>query len=172
MPIVNENFEYISTYLGKIDLKKLEVGYESEIKYKGKPLEISMTFLSEKKQTSIDQLQKIDFYLDNLVQNLNGINRNLIDDYKQEETVKEYIDFLTEELEEEDLLQVMENHNAGFSIEHNILLNINLLRIVFYPDPEDDVFAILDYTLSQDITDVLLVARLNNDNSLDLLIES
>ncbi|MES2575252.1 MAG: DUF2004 domain-containing protein [Bacteroidota bacterium] len=172
MPIVNENFEYISTYFGKIDLKKLEAEYESEIKYKGKPLEISMTFLSEKKQTSIDELQKIDFYLDNVSQNLNGINRILIDDYKQEETVKEYIDFLTEELEEEDLLQVMENHNASLSIEHNILLNINLLRIVFYPDQEDDVFAIFDYTLSQDITDVLLVARLNNDNSLNLLIES
>ncbi len=161
-----------SKYFGQLDLKNLDSWYDSTIDLNGKTVEIAITFMSDEKKTSVDNLKKVEAYLDNFAFNVKQIESLLADDYNEGLTAKEYIDILTEEIDEEDLVDAIENYDQSLSIEDNIFQQMHLINITFYPEKDEEIFAILDYTISKALTNELLVARLNRDNSLDVMIES
>ncbi|RZJ73019.1 DUF2004 domain-containing protein [Flavobacterium sp.] len=164
--------KYTSSYFGELDLNALESWHEAEIELHGRAVEIALTFMSEDRKTTRGALAKIDEFLDGFALKIKQIESVLAKDYRSGRTVKQYIDFLTEEIDEEEIMEVMPNYEADASIEDNIFRHIHLLSAVFYPEAGENIFAILDYSISKELTDELLVARLKTDNSLDILIES
>ena len=164
--------KYPSKYFGEIDDENLAEWYETTTQLHNREIDISMTFLSEKRIVDNDIFEKIDLYIDNLVENEQEIYSLLKEDYNQEGVTKEYIDIQTKYLESDDISMLIKNADSKLSKEEKLLSMVKLLQIVFYPDKEDNMFAVYDYTIDEELTDDLLVAKLYKDDGVTVTLKS
>lgn len=163
---------YSTKYFGKIDLDNVEEYYEMEIELNNRPVEVTINISTASKSIDKASINKIENYIDNLQKNEKDIRSFILDDFKEEGESKNYIDFQIEGQEKENITDLISNTNRKLNKKEKLLSVLYLLRIDFYPEKEDKVFAVYDYTIDEDLTDDLLVIVLYKDNTARITIES
>lgn len=165
----------ISKYFGEIDATNLEECYESEIKLNNTDVEIDIWFEEEDK---IDEttIKKADLFLDKIISYQQIAQNTLDEDIKNNNVVKEYLEFHLEELDASELSKF--NVDTSDDIEKQmkqLYQKIKLVRVGLYPTYAFgcEEFAVFDFTLSRDITDQLLVVKTSDKGDvLELTTES
>jgi hypothetical protein len=163
---------YSAKYFGEIDLDGPNQWYETELNVNNKTVEVLFTVLDT--STSIDKeaIQKIEAYLDNFQDNESYVRSCMQENFKQKGDVMDYIDFHIEEFDKEDIADLIKGIDKKLSKKEKLLSILVLLRIVFYPERDDGTFAVLDYTISEELTDELIAVKLYKDDTMDFAIES
>ena len=164
--------KHITRYFGEINLDKLEEWYETEIDLNGKTVEISITVSTAAKNIDKESIETIENYVDDLKNNEDNIQLVIHRDFKEMGETKEYIDNQIELQDKEDIANLIENADKKLSKKEKLLSALILLRIVFYPEKEDKMFAVFDYTIDEELTDDLLAVKLYKDSSVTIDIES
>lgn len=164
--------KHLTKYFGEIDFEKLEEWYESEVELNNEILEVAITVSVLSKSLDKEDFQKVDDYLENLQKNEMNIREYVAQDFKAKGEALNYIDFLIEELDKEDIADLIESTDKKPTKKEKLLSVLKLSGIVFYPEKEDGTFAIYDYTIDQDLTDELLAVKVYKDNTIRIDIES
>ncbi len=163
---------YSAKYFGEIDLNNPNEWYETELEVNDKKVEILFTVSSVCKSIDKEAIQQIETYLDNLQDNESYVRSCMQENFKQKGNVMEYINFFIEEFDKEDIADLIKGIDKKLSKKEKLLSILVLLQIVFYPERDDETFAILDYTVSEELTDELIAVKLYKDNSIKFYIES
>lgn len=95
--------------------------------------------------------------------------KKVIDDYIVKEydsngKVKEYIDFHIEELDKSSLDKILRKTDPNTTLEKRLLSVLTLERVGFYPGEND--YAVWDYTIGKNITDLLIVVVTDNNGNI------
>lgn len=160
--------EYTLPYFGKLPTENLEEYYSVSIDFNGNEIQIDLNF--ENKNTETFQLDKVKSYLEN-IDKFNELNKTyLSDDYNDEEgdTVKFYVEHHLEEVGKDELSALINFDDPTLGPEQQLLKKIELVRIGLYPDSEDN-FAILDYSIGEDLTNYLVVINTDENGQLDFM---
>lgn len=115
-------------------------------------------------------MDKVKSYLEN-IDKFNELNKTYIsDDYNDEEgdTVKFYIEHHLEEVGKDELSALINFDDPTLGPEQQLLKKIELVRVGLYPDSEDN-FAILDYSIGEDLTNYLVVINTDENGQLDYM---
>lgn len=163
---------HLTKYFGDIDFEKLEEWYETELELNEKTVEISITVSTASKSLDKNDIQRVDNYVENLQSNETRIRQLIQEDFKRKGETKYYIDNQIEEQEKENIADLIENADKKLSKKEKLLSVLTLLRIVFYPEKEDKMFAVFDYTIDEELTDALLAVKLHKDDSVTIDVES
>ena len=86
-------------------------------------------------------------------------------DYEDGGDVKEYVDFHLEELDASIIDKVLVGTDASKSKEERLLTALKLKRIGFYPGNEN--YAVWDYTIGREITDLLVVVNTDSTGKIN-----
>ena len=138
--------------------------YEATIDFEQATIQLDINF----DETTIDpdKLLTVKNYLDEL-QAIIGIAKNgIFNDFENGEDVKEFLTFHIEELDQSDLDSLLTHADKTLSLEQQILSILKLRRIGFYPDADDE-FAILDFVLDEEISQYILVVKINDHKTID-----
>jgi Protein of unknown function (DUF2004) len=159
-------------YFGEIDLDKVEEYYEIGLELNKRTVELTINISTESKIIDKESISKIEDYIDNLQTNEKDIRSFILEDFKEKGESKNYIDFQIEGQDKEDISDLISDADKTLNKREKLLSVLYLLRISFYPETEDKVFAVYDYTIDDDLTDDLLVVILYKDNTARITIES
>ncbi len=155
--------KYNSTYFGLIDFENLQEWYEIEMPFNNRNIAVSITILS-KNSVEKEAIERIDNYLSDLEKKEQFIRKILFQNYVEQGEVKNYIDFIKEDL--------ATNEIAALPDDEKIVQQLHLLQIVFYPEKEDTMFSVFDYTIGEELTDDLLVVKYYKNENIRITIES
>jgi Protein of unknown function (DUF2004) len=159
-------------YFGEIDLDNVEEYYEIELELDNRTVELTINISTANRTIDKESINKIEDYIANLQTNEKDIRSFILEDFKEKGESKNYIDFQIEGQEKEDIADLISNADKKLNKREKLLSVLYLLRIGFYPETEDKVFAVYDYTIDDDLTDDLLVVILYKDNTARITIES
>ncbi len=159
-------------YFGEIDLDNVEEYYEIELELDNRTVELTINISTANRTIDKESINKIEDYIANLQTNEKDIRSFILEDFKEKGESKNYIDFQIEGQEKEDIADLISNADKKLNKKEKLLSVLYLLRISFYPEMEDKVFAVYDYTIDDDLTDDLLVVILYKDNTARITIES
>lgn len=160
---------YTSKFFGDIDLDADENCYDNELEFKNRIIELDLNIYPEDKP-KVQQLVKIDDYLNNLSKHEKEIRQFIKSDFKTEGMSKEYIEYHVEEFDDNELKPLIDINNDRDTIEEQLLSKVYIRRIGFYPN--DNRFAILDFHVNDKISDQILVIIVENDMGHDITWES
>ena len=163
---------HLTKYFGEIDFERLEEWYETELELNGKTVEVSITVSTKSKSLDKNDIQQVDDYVENLQSNEESIRLLIQEDFREKGETKDYIDTQIENQDKEDIADLIKAADKKLSKKEKLLSVLTLLRIVFYPEKEDKVFAVFDYTINEELTDDLLAVKLRKDKSVIIDIES
>ena len=149
----------------------IEEYYETEVELNERQIEIVVNTIGMKKIDK-ESIQAIDNYIDNIGINEKSIRLVIHKDFEQKGEAKNYIDFQMKEQDKEDIAELIEYADKKLSKKEKLLSVIHLLRINFYPETKDKVFAMYDYTIGEELTDDLLVVKVLRNNNVEVTIES
>lgn len=157
--------KYKLPYFKEIETSQIEESYSVDIKIKDQEIGIGLNF--KETQAEAELFDKIKSFLENIEQQ-DSKNRIFIDaDFNNEngDTVREYIEFHTEELS---LSEFIDYKNKIVSPDKQLIEKLKLVNIGFYPDGKYDseAFAIFDYTIDREITDQLIVVNIDKNGEL------
>jgi hypothetical protein len=158
--------KYILPNFEGLDLKSLEEFYDAKIQFNGNEIDLDLNFELD----SIDA-KRLDIVKD-FIENLSKFNsiavKAIKDDFISNDTVKDYIKHHLEELDEEDLSSIIDKSDKAISAEDQMLLKLHLKRIGFYPENEQ-LFAMFDYTIGEELTDYVIVVNFTEEGEMDYL---
>lgn len=157
-------------YFKDIDLKNLNSYYDAEVDFNGKLLEIDLNFNDTEIESQ--RLECVRSYLINLTDVYQAAFQAIYKDLEEGEDTIEFLDFQREDLGDEVLQELTKNADQSQPLERQILSQLTLQRIGFYPEIEEE-FATLDFTLGEDISNYLLVLKMDSKQQLrEITIES
>ena len=78
--------------------------------------------------------------------------------------MKEFIDFHIEELDKSSLDKILRKTDPNTTLEKRLLSVLTLERVGFYPGEND--YAVWDYTIGKNITDLLIVVVTDNNGNI------
>jgi hypothetical protein len=161
--------KYVSKYFGEIDLNPVEEKdeeevdfYESKFEYKDTVITLNL-LIQDYKQVQQSDIAIIDNYLSNLSEHESTIQAALKQDLRAEGVTNSYIERQIRQLDGEEINNLIFNTDKKLTEKEQLLSIISLHSINFYPEKEDDDFAIFDYTLGTELTDYLLVVVISKD---------
>ena len=165
--------EYESSTFGKINLNQPEEYFSSSIYIDNKEVETDLNFL-HLAEVDKDSLVVVDNYLSKIDEYEKQIRELIHEDFAKNKQgfTREYIKIHLECLSEEYLEGLSKNSIDTVSMEDQLVRQIRLYRIGFYPEKADKVFAVFDYRINEEESDELLVVVLNKDLSYRITIES
>lgn len=149
---------------GELDLNSLEKYYKEQFKFNKRDLKLDLNF--NKTEISEDRIQIVINVLNNLNNILNQVWKYIEQDFEEGKDVNEYIEFHFEELFEDELKDLLKNADKSLTLKEQFLSLINLKRIGFYPEEKDE-FVIFDFVIDKEISQYLLVVKLNDQLQLD-----
>ncbi|WCT09830.1 DUF2004 domain-containing protein [Mucilaginibacter jinjuensis] len=152
-------------FFNEIDSDSLTDYYEVDIDFEQRSIELDINFNEESIEPA--KLLILKSYLDDLPGIINVAQTEIDNDFKNGEDVKEFLDFHTEELDKDELENLLKDADKNLSVEQQILSVLKLRRIGFYPDEEDELFAVLDFIIDEDISQYILVVKMNSDKAVD-----
>jgi hypothetical protein len=160
---------YVSKYFGEINKTNTEEFYETETDLYERKIELTIHAVSER-HINHESIERIEDYIDHLVINETKINRIIQEDYRQNGEAKKYINLYLENPENKGFVDSIK---AGETItqEEQLLSSLYLLRISFYPEKRDKVFAVLDYTINEGPANAILVVIILKDNKINITTE-
>ena len=163
---------HLTKFFGEINFEKLEEWYETELELNGKTVEVSITVSTKSKSLDKNDIQRVEDYVENLQSNEESIRLLIQADFMGKGETKDYIDTQIENQDKEDIADLIKTADKKLSKKEKLLSVLTLLRIVFYPEKEDKIFAVFDYTIDEELTDDLLAVKLRKDNGVIIDIES
>ncbi|GAE65417.1 DUF2004 domain-containing protein [Chryseobacterium indologenes] len=160
--------DYTLPHFGKVALQNLEEYYDVNIDFKGNEIQLDLNF----ENPSIDpaKLDKVKNFLENIEKFDKQNKAYITEDYHDQDgdTVKSYLEHHLEEIDREELSALINFNDPNIEPEQQLLTKLELVRVGFYPDSED-TFAILDYSIGQDLTDYLVVINTDENGQLDYM---
>jgi hypothetical protein len=163
---------YSTKFFGEIELDNVEKYYEIDVELYDKTVELTIYISTASTSVDKESIIAIENYIENLEENEKDIRSLIWEDFKSGGEVKNYIDWQIDEQEKEEIDNLILTVDKKLNKREKLLSVIYLLRIGFYPEKEDKVFAVHDYTIDDDLTDELLVAILDKNNTVTITIES
>lgn len=151
-------------FFNELDFDNLTDYYEVDVDIEQNKVQLDVNF--EEKTINPDKLLILKSYLDSPQAIINIAKEAIINDFANGEDVKEFLTFHIEELDQNDLGNLLKQADNTLSLEEQILSVLKLRRIGFYPY-DDDEFAILDFVLDEDISQYILVVKMNNNKTVD-----
>lgn len=151
-------------FFNELDSDNLTDYYEVDVDIEQNKVQLDVNF--EEKTINPDKLLILKSYLDSPQAIINIAKEAIINNFANGEDVKEFLTFHIEELEQSDLDNLLRDTDKTLSLEEQILSVLKLRRIGFYPYDNDE-FAILDFVLDEEISQYILVVKLNNNKTVD-----
>ncbi|QEC44287.1 DUF2004 domain-containing protein [Pseudobacter ginsenosidimutans] len=150
MPIVELPF------FGPINTASVEEYYESDFQHNSRTVSVDLNF--ENNTIDEERLLTVKKFLRNIPDWLSRNNRYILDslDDDDDDTVREYAEYLKEVLEADVLARLIQIDADPEDQIAQIAEKLHLVRIGLYPDGGGQ-FAVFDYTIGQDIVDYLVV---------------
>ena len=159
--------KYKLPHFSEIDLSQLEEHYRAEFEYNGQKTSVDLNFEGKQIESNLfDSVKEIienikleDYknrtYISNDFENING------------DTVKEYLEFHIEELEDE-LSEIMDFNDKSNSPEKQLLDKLKLGRVGFYPDGKygTESFVVFDYIVDREFSDQIIVVNIDHKGNL------
>ncbi|MES2515361.1 MAG: DUF2004 domain-containing protein [Bacteroidota bacterium] len=155
-------------HIGEIDSLSLKDYYSVDVDFNGNNVSIDVNFEQETIEPA--KLTAVKRVLEN-IGSYDAKNRKyILDDYNDEEgdNVKSYLQHHLEEFDEDTLSSLMDFDITEISHEEQLLKQLHLIRIGFYPDG-DDHFITFDYSLNPDITNYLVVILTDENGELNYM---
>ena len=151
-------------FFSELDSESLTDYYEVDIDIEQDKVQLDINF----DETSIDpgKLLTLKKYLEEPQTIINIAKKEIFNDFENGEDVKEFLTYHIEELDQSELDGLLKYADKALSLEQQILSTLKLRRIGFYPD-DDDIFAVLDFVLSGDISQYILVVKMNDHKTVD-----
>ncbi|HMG07129.1 MAG TPA: DUF2004 domain-containing protein [Mucilaginibacter sp.] len=151
-------------FFNELDSESLTDYYEVDIDIEQDKVQLDINF----DETNIDpaKLDTLKKYLDEPQAIINIAKKEIFNDFENGEDVKEFLTYHIEELDQSELDNLLNHADKTLSLEQQILSILKLRRIGFYPD-DDDIFAVLDFVLSEDISQYILVVKMNDSKTVD-----
>ena len=162
---------YESLTFGSINLSNLEECYTTEIELNGRMVEVEMEF-AESESIGHAPVQAVDEFLKGLIPFETKIRKFLQKDFRQGGHTRSYVDLLLSHSESAALESLAETTDPNLTFAEKILAALYLKSFIFYPEESEDYFAVFDYTISEELTDDLLVVNVSNELTLRSTIES
>lgn len=158
---------FLSKYFGEINKVNPEEFYETKVDFYERAIDLTVNIVSEK-QVDHENMERIEDYIDHLVINESKISRVMEEDYRQNGEVKNYIKRCLETLTRPNLAEPAKVSYGNFSKEEELLSSLQLIRINFYPEASDKMFAILDYGIGEGATDDPLIVMVLKNNKIEI----
>lgn len=150
------------TYFGEIEINSPEETTEGKVSIDNRLIELDLNFYDGVPEH--DWVKEYEDYILNLLQHKNNVEAAFMSDYEDGEDTKEYVDFHLEELDASEIDKVLEGTDTSKSKEERFLSALKLVRVGFYPGEEN--YAVWDYTIGRDITDMLVVVNTDNKGTI------
>lgn len=156
-------------WFGKLDTTSLEEYYEQEnVEVEGLNFEIDLNF--ENDSIEEERLIATRKFLEQLprwiAQNKKYIQENIKDE--DDDTIREYADYLVEVLTEEELAELVQPDDDTSDNTAWVAGKLQLVRVGLYPDSAQH-FAIFDYSIGQHLVDYLVVINTDEEGQLDYM---
>ncbi|AZA80753.1 hypothetical protein C1637_11985 [Chryseobacterium lactis] len=160
--------KYTLPHFGQVSTENLEEYYDVNIDFKGNEILLDLNF----ENSSIDtpKLDKVKNFLEN-IEKFDKLNKTyIVEDYHDQDgdTVKYYIEHHLEEIDQDELSTLINFDDPDTKPEQQLLAKLELVRVGLYPDSEDH-FAILDYSIGEEITDYLVTINTDENGQLDYM---
>lgn len=156
---------------GEIDFNKAEEEYTIyDYDLNGSKIWFDLIFENETVSESL--IPDITAFITRIPELTATIKAKIIEDYQTGEIVKGYINHHFEECPPEELTEIgINTDQPEQAIKDEMARNIHLKRIGIYA--EDETFCVFDYTLSEEITQYLVVVNTNKQGEIEeIVIES
>ncbi|EGM96134.1 hypothetical protein HMPREF1018_01494 [Bacteroides fragilis] len=150
------------TYFGEIEINSPKDRNEGKVSIDNRFIELDLNFYNSVPKH--DWVKEYEDYILNFLQHKNNVEAAFMSDYEDGEETKEYVDFHFEELDASEIDKVLEGTDTSKSKEERFLSALKLVRVGFYPGEEN--YAVWDYTIGRDITDMLVVVNTDNKGTI------
>ena len=139
---------YILPYFKQLDITALEVYYRAEAILGSNRLDIDLNF--ENSAINEPSFENIKKFLEN-IESLDKQNKSFIDtNFKEKGEAFEYINFYFDEIGEDELSVIIGADSTNNSKQQALLNKLRLIRLGLYPDADDKIFGIFDYSVDID----------------------
>lgn len=146
------------TYFGEVEINSLQETTEGTVAIDNRQVELNLNFYDG--VPGHDWVEEYENYVKELGQHKAVVEAAIRADYEEGGDVKEYVDFHLEELDASVIDKVLAGIDSSKSQEERLLAALKLKRIGFYPGNEN--YAVWDYTIGREITDLLVVVNTNS----------
>lgn len=157
---------YYLTHFGNVDLDAIEEYYDTEITIDNKKIDIDLNF--EHQSISEDKIEKVQHFINNIP----GYHKNALvairNDYNNEGDAKEYIETHMDALSTENIQLLIADVNKDISTEEKLLSTLYLKRVGLYIETDFEL-AVFDYTISNTLTNYLIVVNFKSDGTIDYI---
>jgi len=143
------------TYFGEIDVNSPQEWNEGRVVIDNCQIELDLNFYNG--VPNHNWLDEYENYIKDVKQHKSIVEAAIRSDYEEGGDVKEYVDFHFEELGSAVIDAVLEGSDTSKSKEERLLSALKLVRIGFYPG--GDNYAVWDYTIGKEITDLIVVVN-------------
>ena len=151
------------TYFGEVEINSPQEYNEGQIVIDNRQIKLDLNFYDGVPE--YDWVAEYENYIKDLEQHKADVEAAIRADYEDGGDVKEYVDFHLEELDASIIDKVLVGTDASKSKEERLLTALKLKRIGFYPGNEN--YAVWDYTIGREITDLLVVVNTDSTGKLN-----
>lgn len=151
------------TYFGEVEINSLQEYNEGQIVIDNRQIKLDLNFYDGVPE--YDWVAEYENYIKDLEQHKADVEAAIRADYEDGGDVKEYVDFHLEELDASIIDKVLVGTDASKSKEERLLTALKLKRIGFYPGNEN--YAVWDYTIGREITDLLVVVNTDSTGKIN-----
>ncbi len=151
------------TYFGEVEINSPQEYNEGQIVIDNRQIKLDLNFYDDVPE--YDWVAEYENYIKDLEQHKADVEAAIRADYEDGGDVKEYVDFHLEELDASIIDKVLVGTDASKSKEERLLTALKLKRIGFYPGNEN--YAVWDYTIGREITDLLVVVNTDSTGKIN-----
>ena len=151
------------TYFGEVEINSPQEYNEGQIVIDNRQIKLDLNFYDGVPE--YDWVAEYENYIKDLEQHKADVEAAIRADYEDGGDVKEYVDFHLEELDASIIDKVLVGTDASKSKEERLWTALKLKRIGFYPGNEN--YAVWDYTIGREITDLLVVVNTDSTGKIN-----
>ena len=151
------------TYFGEVEINSPQEYNEGQIVIDNRQIKLDLNFYDGVPE--YDWVAEYENYIKDLEQHKADVEAAIRADYEDGGDVKEYVDFHLEELDASIIDKVLVGTDASKSKEERLLTALKLKRIGLYPGNEN--YAVWDYTIGREITDLLVVVNTDSTGKIN-----
>ena len=151
------------THFGEVEINSPQEYNEGQIVIDNRQIKLDLNFYDGVPE--YDWVAEYENYIKDLEQHKADVEAAIRADYEDGGDVKEYVDFHLEELDASIIDKVLVGTDASKSKEERLLTALKLKRIGFYPGNEN--YAVWDYTIGREITDLLVVVNTDSTGKIN-----
>lgn len=151
------------TNFGEVEINSPQEYNEGQIVIDNRQIKLDLNFYDGVPE--YDWVAEYENYIKDLEQHKADVEAAIRADYEDGGDVKEYVDFHLEELDASIIDKVLVGTDASKSKEERLLTALKLKRIGFYPGNEN--YAVWDYTIGREITDLLVVVNTDSTGKIN-----